>query len=228
MHSKGLFALASLLLFGLAGATSAPAVAGLIGNGTNTVSVSYWFPSSIVPPPVCNDLTNPNCENEVDSTDNQTPTIPATFVPGAADDSTISVGDTTIVITNGDTAAFCSTSLPCSDVFNGFAFVFSSGVDITDVTVASNSAADFRPISGGLTFGPTDINVNVAGENPAVGDQLILDVTTKGNTPVIPEPSTWAMMLLGFVGLGFVGYRRMGGHGRSAHVGETRLVTPPR
>jgi PEP-CTERM motif-containing protein len=24
----------------------------------------------------------------------------------------------------------------------------------------------------------------------------------------IPEPSTWAMMLLGFVGLGFVGRRR--------------------
>jgi hypothetical protein len=27
-------------------------------------------------------------------------------------------------------------------------------------------------------------------------------------TPVIPEPSTWAMMLLGFAGLGFVGYHR--------------------
>jgi len=26
--------------------------------------------------------------------------------------------------------------------------------------------------------------------------------------PVIPEPSTWAMMLLGFAGVGFVGYRR--------------------
>jgi hypothetical protein len=26
---------------------------------------------------------------------------------------------------------------------------------------------------------------------------------------VVPEPSTWAMMLLGFAGLGFVGYRRM-------------------
>jgi hypothetical protein len=26
-------------------------------------------------------------------------------------------------------------------------------------------------------------------------------------SPAIPEPSTWAMMLLGFAGLGFVGYR---------------------
>ncbi len=27
-------------------------------------------------------------------------------------------------------------------------------------------------------------------------------------TPAVPEPSTWAMMLLGFAGLGFAGYRR--------------------
>jgi hypothetical protein len=25
---------------------------------------------------------------------------------------------------------------------------------------------------------------------------------------VVPEPSTWAMMLIGFAGLGFAGYRR--------------------
>jgi PEP-CTERM motif len=27
-------------------------------------------------------------------------------------------------------------------------------------------------------------------------------------SPAVPEPSTWAMMLLGFAGLGFAGYRR--------------------
>ena len=27
-------------------------------------------------------------------------------------------------------------------------------------------------------------------------------------TPAVPEPSTWAMMILGFLGLGFIGYRR--------------------
>jgi hypothetical protein len=41
----------------------------------------------------------------------------------------------------------------------------------------------------------------VGGLNP---QDLLLSVTT---TPV-PEPSTWAMMLAGFAGLGYVGYRR--------------------
>jgi PEP-CTERM motif len=210
MHSRIAFALVGALCFGLAGAISAPAMARLVGTGTNTVSASYWFPSSSVPPPACDDTTNPNCENEVDSTDNATPTIPANFVQGVSDGSTISVGDTQIVITNElPNTPFCSGALPCSDVFNGFAFSFSSGVDITGVSVDPTSAADFRPITGGLTFAPTEIFVNVVGDAPQVDDKLILDVTTSGVTPpAAPEPSTWAMMLLGFAGLGFAGYRR--------------------
>jgi hypothetical protein len=198
---------AAAALFVIAGAS---ARAGLVGDGTNTVSVNYWFPSSSVPPPLtCDALTNPSCEIETDSMGNATPTIPANFIQGVADGVTISVGDNQIVFTNIlPNTPFCSTSsLPCSDVFNGFAFAFSSGVDITKVTVASNSAADFRPISGGLTFTPTNIFVNVAGESPNAGDQLILDVTS-GSTPTVPEPSTWALMLLGFAGLGFAGWRR--------------------
>src|SRR5262249_46497201 len=31
-----------------------------------------------------------------------------------------------------------------------------------------------------------------------------------GNTPGVPEASTWAMMLLGFLGVGFMTYRRRG------------------
>jgi hypothetical protein len=188
----------------------APASAGLVGNGTNTVSVNYWFPSSSVPPPLtCDAATNPNCEIETDSTNNATPSIPANFIQGVADGVTISVGDTQIVITNIlANTPFCFGTLPCSDVFNGFAFSFSSGVDITGVTTDPTSAADFRPITGGLTFAPTEIFVNVVGDSPKAGDQLILDVTTNGAPPV-PEPSTWALMLLGFAGLGFAGWRRM-------------------
>jgi hypothetical protein len=35
-----------------------------------------------------------------------------------------------------------------------------------------------------------------------------LDRVAAGVTATAPEPSTWAMMILGFVGLGFVGYRK--------------------
>ncbi len=38
----------------------------------------------------------------------------------------------------------------------------------------------------------------------------------EANPNAIPEPSTWAMMLLGFAGLGFAGYRRRGALARAA------------
>ena len=45
----------------------------------------------------------------------------------------------------------------------------------------------------------------------AVGDKLTIDAlytVTVGSLPQsVPEASTWAMMLLGFAGLGYVGYR---------------------
>jgi hypothetical protein len=221
MHSKGLFALTSLLFFGLAGPMSAPASAGLVGNGTNTVSAFFWIPSTTSPPGTC--TTSLDCESEdyqgpSGPTDTPPPTIPVDFLEGALSGSTISVGDTQIAITNMLSGEpFCSTSLPCTDVFTGFQFVFSSGVDITNVTVDPASAPDFRPVLGGLTFTPTAIDVNVAGDEPAVGDKLILDVTTR--TTVIPEPSTWALMLLGFAGLGFAGYRRQFGQAKATRAG---------
>ena len=36
--------------------------------------------------------------------------------------------------------------------------------------------------------------------------------------PAVPEPSTWAMMLAGFAGLGFVGYRRGRHEARSFYL----------
>jgi hypothetical protein len=34
------------------------------------------------------------------------------------------------------------------------------------------------------------------------------DIIATAVTPAVPEPTTWAMMLLGFVGIGFLAYRR--------------------
>ena len=55
----------------------------------------------------------------------------------------------------------------------------------------------FANVSGPVTFeglGPSDQQGDLLGT---------VTVST-----AVPEPSTWAMMLLGFVGLGFAGYRK--------------------
>jgi autotransporter passenger strand-loop-strand repeat protein len=44
--------------------------------------------------------------------------------------------------------------------------------------------------------------------NDLGGTSLILVPIVGGSSAAVPEPSTWAMMLLGFAGLGFVGYRQ--------------------
>jgi hypothetical protein len=146
-----------------------------------------------------------------------------TFLQGVTSGSTISVGDTQIVITNELAAMpFCSTALPCSDPFVGFEVVFSSGVDITGVSVDPASVADFQPNdaaphNGLQLLSPTRIVVDVTGDSPAVGDQLILDVTTQSIIPpAVPETSTWALMMLGFAGLGLAGYRRASAAARAA------------
>jgi hypothetical protein len=222
MQSKIQFAVASLLFFGLAGGMSVSAKAGLVGDGKNTVSLYFWLPSTTSPPGTC--TTSLDCESEdyegtSGPTDTPPPTIPVTFIESSLSGSTVSVGDTQIVITNMLSGEpFCSGSPPCTDVFTGFQFLFSSGVDITKVTVDPTSAPDFLPVAGGLAFTPTAIYVNVAGDAPAVNDELILDVTTFTPTPVIPEPSTWALMLLGFAGLGFAGYRRKFGQAKAARA----------
>jgi hypothetical protein len=125
--------------------------------------------------------------------------IPAHFPLAPIDEATIYVEDTTITITNGSAVPFCTVSTtPCPDVFSGFGFVFFGDVDITSVTV--DPASMFSPIAGGLTFGATDIFLNLVGEAPSAGAALILDVTT-GGTTTTPEPASVALLASGLVGL---------------------------
>ena len=75
------------------------------------------------------------------------------------------------------------------------------------------SAADFppndtAPHDGLQLLSPTQIVLDVTGDAPAVGSALILDVSFTPVGPPVPEPSTWVLILLGFAGLGFAGWRR--------------------
>jgi hypothetical protein len=64
-----------------------------------------------------------------------------------------------------------------------------------------------------VTESPTDLmniselDINLVSSTPD-GATFAVDNIVLSSASVIPEPSTWAMMLLGFAGLGFVGYRR--------------------
>jgi hypothetical protein len=41
-----------------------------------------------------------------------------------------------------------------------------------------------------------------------ISGSLTIDSATSDQIAAIPEPSTWAMLLIGFAGLGFMAYRR--------------------
>ncbi len=106
----------------------------------------------------------------------------------------------------------------CADPYNTFDFTFTNE-DITAVSIASNSSADFAPATFGSHLGlqlvsPDEFTVDVTGADPAYLSTLIINVTTAGS--VVPEPSTWAMMLIGSAGLGFAAYRRAGAAARTA------------
>jgi hypothetical protein len=98
----------------------------------------------------------------------------------------------------------------------------------TTITVltfdSSNNQLSSQTVSpfGKLTFnemGVSTVEFDFTGGTDAYGDgrlvawYIVSDVTysasdVSGTVPAIPEPSTWAMLLIGFVGIGFAAYRR--------------------
>ncbi len=82
------------------------------------------------------------------------------------------------------------------------------GVEVLDVTFGSLAIAEsfFRDdvIDLGADFGP---NIDLTFGYTLIADGpggFGFDLAVGG---AVPEPSTWAMMLVGFAGLGFAGYR---------------------
>lgn len=76
---------------------------------------------------------------------------------------------------------------------------------------------DFTQTGGGSAVGTTTVPFLPGTTTLDVVDKLTIglggsDITGVSNSitenPAIPEASTWAMMLLGFAGLGFAGYRK--------------------
>ena len=132
----------------------------------------------------------------------------ADFVPTAVADTAIHVSGDSIKLTSEISGPYCvGSEVPCTDEIDGFEFTFSSGVDITGAKV--DPASQFGVVALDLKS-PTDLLVNLTGVNVLVeGNSLTIDLSFTPVGPPVPEPSTWALMLLGFAGLGFAGWRRM-------------------
>jgi PEP-CTERM motif len=58
------------------------------------------------------------------------------------------------------------------------------------------------------TMGNGDFTLNYAAFYTYDGEHLNLGIDGVNLTAAVPEPSTWAMMILGFAGVGFMAYRR--------------------
>jgi PEP-CTERM motif len=80
-----------------------------------------------------------------------------------------------------------------------------SGDTITDVvSMASLPSTGFAPTSFGFSFWPA---LDSSGAIPEFAPD---NATFTASVGPVPEPSTWAMMILGFAGIGFMAYRRKG------------------
>lgn len=89
-------------------------------------------------------------------------------------------------------------------VLPGHIFSFPDALfDLNGGPVAPAGVSEFEVSGITVDLSPTDTRAFVVGLT-FEGDGAF----TGTQTPVVPEPSTWIMLVAGFAGLGFAGYRR--------------------
>lgn len=62
--------------------------------------------------------------------------------------------------------------------------------------------------ANGVNYDLYGIGEGFAGYELSANDHIPFGTATVSVTTAVPEPSTWAMMILGFIGIGFMAYRR--------------------
>jgi hypothetical protein len=124
---------------------------------------------------------------------------------------TLSIGGGPAVTFTDQTHVFSNQSSPAAVGFEDV----SSSDDILDTVSASFATYDLTTTIGPIVGSEV---INAGFSFPTTGGAFVLtsvgDVTFTAATTVVPEPSSWAMMLIGFAGLGYAGYRRA----RAAHA----------
>jgi hypothetical protein len=105
---------------------------------------------------------------------------------------TINITGSQIILTDTSGAGSSQVTYVLTDIaFTGLTPVSSNFPGVVSFTLSGDT----------ITFGSPTIPQRTPGIY-----QAVFDVTS--NVTAVPEPSTWAMMLLGFAGIGFATYRR--------------------
>ena len=78
-----------------------------------------------------------------------------------------------------------------------------------DITLASDAGLTNQSFTFTTTTAGNLSFQNFGGDNVGlILDNITVDAAAPTQTAAVPEPSTWAMMILGFAGVGFMAYRR--------------------
>ena len=115
-------------------------------------------------------------------------------------------------LTGGPFAMQLGGTQPANDAITGLAFGGTSNNTLDTahnfITIGPTSLSPFAATGTGqlLLFSNTGVSMTLGVEisHPAGAGATTGDINISG----VPEPSTWAMMILGFAGIGFMAYRR--------------------
>jgi PEP-CTERM motif len=93
-------------------------------------------------------------------------------------------------------------------IYDASGAVFSDGFldpSTTSLTLSANTLLPGTSYTYELDFSDRLVN---SGDNTQQGFDVRTDGSFTTGVAAVPEPATWAMMILGFAGVGFVAYRR--------------------
>src|SRR3984957_11181737 len=205
------------------GSVNAPSIAGstsgsapfqpMLSSGTPTIVgqtgggvLEWWTPgtygSTAVSGPTTTSLANPS----ITSGQRNLFTNKSCFPPGGNDHSSFLTAEFTGKVTVGAGSSLFFNGSVDDNILIYYRTDGTTGA-YTLLTVTpdplSNQAA-FNFTSASLSAGTYDFEIFYA-DRSSTQASLVLDADVAA---AVPEPSTWAMMILGFFGLGFMAYRK--------------------
>lgn len=163
-----------------------------LGHRTQEFQFSFTLPTNLT-----------NAPYDVTITETSSPIVvtpPTRRNPGITIPAGITGLTSEVLQLNSQTATASATS--------GASFTFKGPLALTVDDLTAGEAYTLDVISnyyrnrfiGYLGGGPVDLSIQVS-ELPSIPP----------GTPAVPEASTWAMIIIGFLGVGLLGYRRSGG-----------------